>query len=284
MGETMNQHTILINSITQELEKQLFIEVEASGRHIHLSRQHVEALFTQHYSLTPIKDLSQPGQFVCKERLTIKGPKGVIEGVVVLGPEREHSQVEVSLTDANILGLKPPIRLSGDIALSPGITIMNPDNGKKIYLEEGLIVAKRHIHMTPQSAEKFQVKDGEVVKVKVFGKRPLIFDDVDVRVSKKYSTYMHIDYDEANACGYQNKTMGMIIGKNLDKHSVPALSDIDRENSSAKGQYKGNLLRESQVKDMGLTSGDHLNLSPKCIITPLAMDYVLVHGIKIIRE
>lgn len=200
-----------VDTIVEELRKRLFIEVEASGRHIHLSKADVEQLFGDDYHLVQVKPLSQPGQFVCKERLILSGPKGVIENVVVLGPERKNSQVEVSFTDANILGMKPPVRLSGDIELSPGITIINPDNGRKIQLKEGLIVAKRHIHMTPEAGKKFQVNDGEVVKVKIFGNRPLIFDDVDVRVSDKYSTYIHIDYDEANACGYQKGTMGMIL-------------------------------------------------------------------------
>ncbi len=199
----------LIDSIVKTLRERLFIEVEASGRHVHLSRQDVDTLFGTGYQLTRVKDLSQPGQFACAERVTITGPKGSLKNVVVLGPERKASQVEVSLTDALALGIKAPVRQSGDIAGTPEIIVSNGD--KEVKLTQGLIVAKRHMHMTPEDAVKFNVTDGENVKVKVFGQRPLIFDDLVVRVSKDFKTYIHIDYDEANACGYTKGTLGMII-------------------------------------------------------------------------
>lgn len=203
----------IVDDILCELRQKLFIVVEASGRHIHLSRKDVDALFGTGYQLTYVKDLSQPGQFVCAERLTITGPKNSIQNVVILGPERGSSQVEISLTDALALGIKTPVRLSGDIKNTPGIKLMNPKNGNSIDLTQGLIVAKRHIHITPTDADRFQIKNGEIVKVKVFGERPLIFDDVDVRVSKDFSTVLHIDYDEANACGYNKNSLGLIISK-----------------------------------------------------------------------
>lgn len=199
----------LIDSIVKELKDRLFIEVEASGRHIHLSRQDIDTLFGVGYKLTKAKDLSQPGQFACTERVTVTGPKGSLKNVVVLGPERKASQVEVSLTDALALGVKAPIRQSGDIEGTPDIIVSNGD--KQIRLTQGLIVAKRHMHITPEDAVKFNVTDGEIVKVKVFGLRPLIFDDLVVRVSKDFRTYIHIDYDEANACGFTKGTLGMII-------------------------------------------------------------------------
>lgn len=199
----------LIDSIVRTLKERLFIEVEASGRHIHLSRQDIDSLFGTGYKLTKVKDLSQPGQFACAERVTVTGPKGSLKNVVVLGPERKASQVEVSLTDALALGVKTPIRQSGDIEGTPEITVSNGD--KQIKLTQGLIVAKRHMHITPEDAIKFNVTDGEIVKVKVFGQRPLIFDDLVVRVSKDFRTYIHIDYDEANACGFTKGTLGMII-------------------------------------------------------------------------
>ena len=156
-----------------------------------------------------MKDLSQPGQFACKERLTVVGPKGAFHSVVILGPVRKESQVEISLTDCLHLGVKAPIRESGDIENTPGVVLVNGD--KSVSLEKGLIVAKRHVHMTPEDAEKMGVKNHDIVKVKVDGKRPLIFDDVVIRVSPKFATFMHIDYDEANACGFSKGIRGRIV-------------------------------------------------------------------------
>ncbi len=201
----------IVDAVIKELKDQLFILVEASGRHVHLSREDLNTLFGQGYQLTPVKDLSQPGQFACEERVTITGPKNSLQNVVVLGPERSKSQVEVSLTDALVLGMKAPVRLSGDIKDTPGIKITNPKNGVSIEIKEGLIVAKRHIHMTPEDSKRFHVSNGDSVKVKVFGERPMILEGVDIRVDKNFSTAMHIDYDEANACGYTKDTKGMII-------------------------------------------------------------------------
>ena len=199
----------IVSAVIKEIKEKLFVEVEASGRHVHLSQQDLDTLFGAGYQLTPVKDLSQPGQYACKERVTITGPKGSIKNVVILGPVRKASQVEVSLTDALALGIKVPVRMSGDIAGTPGVTITNGD--RTIELKEGLIVAQRHLHITPEDAIKFNVSDGEIIKVKVFGERPVIFDDLAVRVSKNFHTDVHIDYDEANACGYTKGTMGLII-------------------------------------------------------------------------
>ena len=183
--------------------------MEASGRHVHLSRKELDALFGTGYELTKAKDLSQPGQYASKERLTVVGPKGAFHNVVILGPVRKESQVEISLTDCLQLGVKAPIRESGDIEGTPGIVLVNGD--KSVSLDKGLIVAKRHVHMTPEDAEKIGVKNHDIVKVKVEGARPLIFDDVVIRVSPKFATYMHIDYDEANACGFSKGIRGRII-------------------------------------------------------------------------
>lgn len=211
LAETNIKIDEIVDAVLKELKEQLFILMEASGRHVHLSREDINTLFGYNYQLTPVKDLSQPGQFACKERVTIKGPKNSILNVVVLGPERGKSQVEVSLTDALTLGIKAPVRLSGDIKGTPGIKITNPNNGVSVDIKEGLIAAKRHIHMTPEDAKRFHVSNGDSVKVKVFGERPLILEDVDIRVDKNFSTAMHIDYDEANACGLTKDTKGMII-------------------------------------------------------------------------
>ena len=197
----------VIDRIQNELDSSF--EVEASGRHVHLSRKELDALFGTGYELTKAKDLSQPGQYASKERLTVVGPKGAFHNVVILGPVRKESQVEVSLTDCLQLGVKAPIRESGDIEGTPGIVLVNGD--KSVSLDKGLIVAKRHVHMTPEDAEKIGVKNHDIVKVKVEGARPLIFDDVVIRVSPKFATYMHIDYDEANACVFSKGIRGRII-------------------------------------------------------------------------
>jgi len=197
----------VIDRIQNELDSSF--EVEASGRHVHLSRKELDALFGTGYELTKVKDLSQPGQYASKERLTVVGPKGAFHNVVILGPVRKESQVEVSLTDCLQLGVKAPIRESGDIEGTPGIVLVNGD--KSVSLDKGLIVAKRHVHMTPEDAEKLGVKNHDIVKVKVEGARPLVFDDVVIRVSPKFATYMHIDYDEANACGFSKGIRGRII-------------------------------------------------------------------------
>lgn len=199
---------MIVEKVTQELKKQLMIEVEASGRHVHLSNEDLEKLFGAGYELTKVRDLSQPGQYVCMERVNIIGPKKTFSNVVVLGPTRKDSQVEISMTDALALGIKVPVRQSGEVANTPGITISH--NDKKIELQQGVIVAKRHIHMTPEDAKKRRVQDGDCVKLKVFGTRPVIFEDTVVRVSDRFQTRVHLDYDEANACGYQEGTYGVI--------------------------------------------------------------------------
>lgn len=199
------------NIIKQSINKEKIVEIEASGRHIHLDRPTIDALFGEGYKLTKIKDLSQPGQFVCKERINVVGPKGILKNVVVLGPERSVSQVEVSVTDSRLLGILVPLRESGKVEGTPGVYLMR-DN-QMVYLNEGLIVAKSHIHMTKKDAERWLLSDKELVQVKVEGDRPLIFDDVIVRVDENYATFMHIDYDEANACLFRSGLIGKIIKK-----------------------------------------------------------------------
>ena len=200
---------VSVDRLAEEIVRLLTIEIEASGRHIHLSRTHVDALFGVGYQLTPVKDLSQPGQFACKERVTLVGLRGELKNVVVLGPERGESQVEISLTDAVILGIAPPVRQSGDLTGTPGLTVRNGD--RMITLDHGLIAAQRHIHMTPEDAARWGVSDNQTVRLKTFTTRPVVFDDVVVRVSPKFRTMVHLDYDEANACGFKVGDRGMIL-------------------------------------------------------------------------
>ena len=152
-----------VERLAEELVARLTIELEASGRHVHLSRADVETLFGAGYRLNRTKDLSQPGQFACAERVTLEGPRGSLKNVVILGPERPESQVEISLTDAVALGLTPPVRLSGDTEGTPGLTLRHGD--RVLRLSRGLIVAKRHIHMTPEDAARFGVADRQRVRV-----------------------------------------------------------------------------------------------------------------------
>lgn len=176
------------------------IPVGISNRHIHLTRQDVETLFGKGYSLTPLKDLSQPGQYACKEQLTIVGPSlRPIEKVRVLGPERKASQVEISRTDAYLLKVKPPVRESGKIAGSAPITIIGPKG--VVTLSEGCIIANRHIHMSPEDGARFGLKDNDYVTVDAFGERRTRFFDVQVRVDPNFRLEMHLDTDDANAAG-----------------------------------------------------------------------------------
>ena len=186
------------------------ILVETSARHVHLTAEHIEVLFGKGATLTHKKDLSQPGQFACEERVTVEGPKGAIKSVIILGPARPQSQVEVSLTDARSLGVVAPVRESGDLAGSAGCKLIGPAG--EVELTEGVIAAKRHIHATPEYAEKAGIADKEIVKVKVTSNgRSLIFDDVVVRVSPKFAPAMHIDTDESNAACAFGEVYGEII-------------------------------------------------------------------------
>ena len=188
------------------------ILVETSARHIHVTEEALEYLMGEGFKLEVKKMLSQPGQFASTTKLDLVGPKNTIKGVSILGPVRNACQVEVSATDARTLGVKAPIRESGDIKGSAGIKIVNPLNGKELNLEEGCIVAKRHIHMTPKDAEDFGVKNGDIVKVKISNTgRALIFDDVVIRVSEKFHLNMHIDTDESNAACASGEVYGELI-------------------------------------------------------------------------
>lgn len=185
------------------------IIIEVSARHTHLKRDHVEKLFGEEHQHTPIKDLSQPGQFAAKEAVTVVGPKGEIEGVRILGPEREETQVEVSETDCFKLGIKPVVRISGDIKGTPGATLKGPKG--EVELSEGVIVAERHIHMSDKDAEKLGLKTGDRVMVDIDGVRDLLFENTVVRVSDEFETRLHLDTDEANAAFVKNGDEGTLI-------------------------------------------------------------------------
>ena len=195
------------NRIVEAVLNRIFIEMEASGRHVHVTESQAKTLFG--HGLTPERPLSQPGQWVAKERVTVVGPKGEFRNVAVLGPERREAQVEISLTDGRVLGLQPPIRASGSVENSPGALLRGP-NGE-VRLAYGVIAAQRHIHITPEDAARFGVQDQQIVKLQTYTKRPLVFDEVLVRVSDEFATRVHLDFDEANACGYETGDLGRIL-------------------------------------------------------------------------
>ena len=195
-----------LGELTDIVCSQLFIELEASGRHVHLTKEQAQTLFG--HGLTPERPLSQPGQFLARERVTVQGPKGKFRNVAVLGPERTAGQVEISLTDGRVLGIAAPVRLSGDISGTPGAILEGPRG--TVRLSQGVIVAQRHVHLTPQAAEHFGVKHGQLVRLRALTDRPLVFEEVAVRVSPDFAPYAHLDYDEANACGFRKGDFGRI--------------------------------------------------------------------------
>ena len=200
--ESMN-----LESLAQAVLERVFVPLEASGRHVHVTKEQAMTLFG--HSLTAERPLSQPGQYLSKERVTVIGSKGEFQNVAVLGPERKEAQVEVSLTDARTLGVKSPVRLSGDVKDSPGCTLVGPKG--QVRLQSGVIAAQRHIHLTPEDGERFGVKDRQVVKLQVFTARPAVFEDVVVRISPDFAAAVHLDYDEANACGFTKGDWGRIL-------------------------------------------------------------------------
>ena len=185
------------------------VVIEGSGRHMHVTKEVLESLFGKGFELEVKKYLSQPGEFASNSRVDVEGPKGTLNGISILGPCRAVTQIELSFTDARQIGLSCPVRESGDIAGSAPVTLHGP-NGS-VSLTEGAIIAKRHVHFTPEDAEKIGVHDKDIIKVKVGGERALIFDEVVARVSLNYATFMHLDYDEINAASLFGIPTGEII-------------------------------------------------------------------------
>ncbi len=185
------------------------IPVGVSNRHIHLSQKDLESLFGKNYQLTKFKDLSQPGQYACKETITICGPKGAIEKVRILGPTRSKTQVEVLMGDCIKLGAVPHVKLSGDLNRTSGVTLIGPKGS--VQIEEGLVVAQRHIHMTPEDAKNLGVHDGEIVSIKFEDLRGGIYSNVAIRANDASKLECHIDIEEANAMGINSKSKITIV-------------------------------------------------------------------------
>lgn len=198
------------DSIKNEFSKRKIIMVEISARHVHLSAKDLEIIFGKNSSLHSKRDLSQPGQYLSEERVSLIGPKSEIKNVAILGPVRNNTQVELSISDARLLGIKDITINESGYLKGAGSVIISGKNGS-IEAKNSVIVAKRHVHLRKKDAEEWNIENGQIVKVKVYGVRALIFDEVVARVSDKFMPAMHIDFDEANACGLLSQGYGEII-------------------------------------------------------------------------
>lgn len=185
------------------------LPIALSNKHIHISQKDLEILFGEGYELTKMKDLSQPGQYACEEKIDVVGPKGILKGVRILGPVRPQTQLELSISDAFSLGVKPMLRNSGDIAGTPGAKIIGPKG--EVEIKEGIIVAARHIHMHTEDGKEFGVADKDMVSIKVGGERGLVFNNVLVRVAESFALEMHVDIEEGNAAGAKNGDLVELI-------------------------------------------------------------------------
>lgn len=258
------------------------IPVEISAKHVHLSQEHVEALFGAGYTLTPKRDLSQPGQFLCEERVTVVGPKGTFKNVAVLGPVRSRTQVELSATDARALGVKAPLRLSGDLAGCPGVFIQAGD--AMVRADESVMVAQNHIHMTPADAQRLGVHDGEVVSVRMDTERPLTFDHVLVRATDTSALAMHIDFDEANACQLAGSGFGTIVRHAAGAPCAPVapapqaprpsglVAAVSAPAPAAACVPVSGLLSAAEAQTIASSGATEIRLEPGAVVTPLARD------------
>ncbi len=196
-----------LEALAGALAERLFVPVEASGRHVHLTREQVLQLFG--HELIPDRPLSQPGQYLARERVSILGPKGRIDHVAVLGPARKEGQVELSYTDGRTLGVQLPLRLSGDVEGTPGIRLVGPQG--EVELPRGVIAARRHVHLTPQDAARLGITQGQICRLQIWSDRPVVFGDVVARISPDFQAAVHLDFDEANGCGLRPGDLGRLL-------------------------------------------------------------------------
>lgn len=208
-GVVQRSVQLAVSQAMFEKTGRIFVPVASSARHIHLCRADVEALFGRGYTLKKFRDLSQPGQYACQEQLTVVGPKGQLQKVRVLGPERSATQVEIALTDSFALGLRPPVRMSGKVAGSPGCRLVGPAG--TVELKEGVIAAARHLHLSEEQAARFGLKDGQSVRLRAEGQRATVLENVIVRCGRGHDMEVHIDTDEANAIAMSGSTMMEVL-------------------------------------------------------------------------
>jgi len=248
-----------------------YIPVEVSARHVHLSSEDVERLFGVGYELKPLKPLSQPGQFLCEERVKLVSGKSEITNVAILGPSRSKTQVEISMTDAYMLGIEPPLRLSGCLDSAEDIIIMA--GNRFIDARQSVIVAQSHIHMTPTEAQYHGVQDGQCVKVVLRGIRPITFDRVVVRVTSESSLRMHIDFDEANAALITGSMQGEIISTGCATEQIVAKVPVEPSKVIPQGfDCKEKVITESIAEKLCKNGNRRYTFPRGTIITPLAKD------------
>lgn len=287
--------------ILSELAKigEPYVSVMSSNRHLHLSQADVERLFGPGYQLTKMRDLVQPGQYACNERVTIETEKGKMT-LRVVGPARKETQIELSFTDAVKLGLNPPIRMSGELEGSPGCTISNGDH--RITISKGVIVAARHLHMSPDEAAAFGLKDGDVVSLKIEGPRPALLENVLVRSGEGHRLEAHIDKDEANACALQDGQLCRVIRNEgtAPVHAqssamlAPAPTAVPNVYTPAPAAPKrdtmldlSNETRRLIVEDDVLTAASNgykiIRYAPDAILTPLARDAARAKKVELVQ-
>ena len=256
-------------------EQDVEILVEASARHVHLTEEDIETLFGKGYKLTPVKKLTQVGQFACKERVTLIGPKNIYRNVAILGPARKETQVELSLTDARFLGVNAPVRMSGDLRDAADIIIATEK--ESIAAKGCAIVAQNHIHMTPDQAKQWCFTDGEEVSVKMSTARPLTFDGVVVRVSETAGLAMHIDFDEANACLFKDGDMGLIKRSRCGttaQINLPKMKGEEKKLEMAVAINKRFITEEDIKKALKNVNYSGLTLPKAAILSAPAKDYI----------
>ena len=266
----------VIKTVTCPISEQdVEILVEASARHVHLTEEDIETLFGKGYKLTPVKKLTQVGQFACKERVTLIGPKNIYRNVAILGPARKETQVELSLTDARFLGVNAPVRMSGDLRDAADIIIAT--DKESIAAKGCAIVAQNHIHMTPDQAKQWCFTDGEEVSVKMSTARPLTFDGVVVRVSETAGLAMHIDFDEANACLFKDGDMGLIKRSRCGttaQINLPKMKGEEKKLEMAVAINKRFITEEDIKKALKNVNYSGLTLPKAAILSAPAKDYI----------
>lgn len=266
----------------------LEIPIGTSARHVHLSETDVERLFGKGYVLTKKRDISQPGQFLCEERVTIIGPKNVFQNVAVLGPIRKNTQVEISVSDARILGVDPPVAMSGELDDAGDIMIASPQ--ACIKAEKSLIVAKNHVHFSAQEARQAGVSDGDLVDVVMQTERSLTFRNVPVRAGDKHKLEMHIDFDEANACLYKKGDKAILIKQTGIRPVNPQACEIQEKSAkdfekagpvSMEMKLETKFVTEKQMQEAVLKGCHMISVGKKAIISPLAMDLARQNNMQI---
>lgn len=276
------------------------VPAEASGRHVHLSPEDLETLFGKGYQLTPKRALSQPGQYLAEERVTLIGPKGTFPNVAILGPPRGHTQVEVSATDARTLGLHPPVALSGDLSRAGDMLLASKD--AFLMAKQSLIIAKNHLHMSPDEAAAAGLSDGDLVDIRMETPRPLTFEKVVVRSGPAHKLALHIDFDEANACGFEPGCKGLIVAKHgsapayepapaaaapvqveTPAPAVPVPEPAESDLGPGDVVLSTTFLTELQVKDAVVAGARAVVVGTNTIVSPLAQDLLRKHGITLKR-